>query len=607
LPSARTHVPTADSRTAARWRGRAPHSFLARLTVVAALVSFTNTAHATGIPEIEALVAAGTPRLALTVIDADQPPPGRDPSDWMAWENARLTLLRDLNEWAALEARVSTHPTNLPREFTDRSRTLQAEATLARGDGSTARAHLRSLIWQGGNDAAEALPHWRDLMIRSYLADGLTEDAHLAMLRYRQDHGSDDPALRELGVRILLRAGRPDAALAALGDADDPTSDALRLLALLRSGQLPASEIRRDAEKQARAAEHGKETRAATHYWAVAAEAAAAAEETGARVAALEAGLPAQEQPPGESLFALTPEDLWAAYRTHGEVLGNRAQLLVGQDAAWFELATGRATKDPLAARALFATLARIARDSALRQASHVAFAASLADAPRGVLLLKRLYLDSDPGLPVDNVPSQLRQRLADEALAAGDVATGARLLTGLDGPPPGADAFTWRLQRGVVLVRVGDPKRGGAELVQLVTTQPERSAAELAVLLPAISTLQEAGGHAPAAEVLALLLHAPQDDSGQHRALLLALADSQRALDHPAIAARYYLRGAFLPGTKPGDTRGREARRLASVALVDAGYTTDARNLLQELIVEAKGTERKALKQELQRLQGRD
>jgi len=158
-----------------------------------------------------------------------------------------------------------------------------------------------------------------------------------------------------------------------------------------------------------------------------------------------------------------------------------------------------------------------------------------------------------------------------------------------------------------VVLVRAGDPKRGGAELVQLVTTQPERSAAELTVLLPAISTLQEAGGHAPAAEVLALLLPAPQDDNEQHRTLLLALADSQRALDHPAIAARFYLRGAFLPGTKPGDTRAREARRLASVALVDAGYTTDARNLLQELIVDAKGTERKALKQELQRLQGRD
>ncbi len=572
---------------------------------ITALVIFAAAAHAT--PEIEALVAAGTPRLALAVIDSDQPPLDRNPAAWMALEGVRLELLSDLDDWTTLEARVTAHPTTLPREFTDRSRTLQAEAALARGDGRTARARLRSLIWQGGDVASEPLTHWQELVIRSYLADDLTEDAHLAMLRYRQDHGSDDPAMRELGVRILLRAGRPDAALAALGSADDPTSDALRLLALLRSGRSPAAKVGRDAKKQARTAERASKPLVATRYWAVAAEAAAAAEDTAARIATLEAGLPEKDLPPGETLFALTPDDLWQAYRAHGEILGNRAQLLVGQDAAWFELATIRAAEDPPAARALFAALARIARDSALRQASHVSFTSSLAKAPRGALLLKRLYLDTDPGLPTDAIPAQLRQRLAEEAVAAGDLATGARLLTGLDGPPPGTDAFTWRLQRAQVLVRAGDPARGGMELVRLVTTQPERSAAEQAALMPVITELQEAGGHARAIEVLSRLLRAPQDDPALHRDLLLALAESERALDRPAVAARFYLRGALLPGTKPADNRGREARHLAVVTLVDAGFNADARNLLQGLIADSKGKERKALEQELRQLKGRD
>jgi hypothetical protein len=597
-------LPQAAPRTAVRRRGRPFLQALAwRAAALAALLACATAAPAAELSELDALLAAGTPRLALTVIDNEQPAPGNDRDGWLAWEARRLALLYELREWAALEQRIASHPGALPPDFTDRSRTLLAAAALARDDGAGARTHLSELIWRGDDAAAPNLPRWRELVIRSYLADGLNEDAHLAMVRYRQDHGHDDPALRELAVRILLLSGRPAAALTALGDADDPTADALRLLALLRSGQAPAATIADAAEQQAQAMQRDGADLAATRYWSVAAAASAAAEQPAARVARLEAGLPARDLPPSEALFALTPQQLWDAYRSHGEALGNRAQLLVGQDAAWFELATDRTDAAPLEARALFATLARIGHDPDLRQASHVAFAGMLAAMPRGDLLLNRLYLDGDPGLAVDTLPVELRRQLADAALASDDPVAAARLFATLDGPPPGMDPFAWRLQRARVLVRAGEAQRGGAELLRLVTAQPQRAASELAALLPVVRALQQAGAHAQAAALLEPLLPLPPSEPELLRALQLAYADSQRALQRPASAARFYLRAAHLPGLEASDDRGREARHRAVQALRDAGFSADARRLLQGLVAETEGAERAELERELEQL----
>ncbi len=555
-------------------------------------------------PEIAALRAAGTPRLALSVVDAEQPPAEGDRAGWLELERTRLDLLRELGDWAAIEARVSAHPRGLPRAFTDLGRSLQAEAALARGDGASARARLRALTWQGERPAGGALHHWREQLIRAYLLEGLIEDAHLAMIRYRQDYGDDDPALRELGVRILLRAGRPDAALVALGNAADPAADALRLLAELRAGRRPAEAIGQAAETQARVLQD--DPVGATRYWAVAVEAAALAEQGAARIAALEAGLPATDLPPSEAPFALTPDALWRAYRAHGETLGNRAQLLVGQDDAWFEFAAARAVEAPLDARALHATLAQAARAPELRAASHAALIDALATLPRGALLLRRLYLDDLADPRTASLPAALRQRLADEALTAGDPAAAARLYATLDAPPADVDAFAWKLRRARLLARVDAAGTGGGALQRLITEHPERAAAEVDALLTAIGGLQRAGAHAAADAVLAALLAGAQDTPARQRALLLARAENARALGDPRRAARHYLHGAMLPGTDAGDAAGHAARRAAVGELIAAGLDDDAVALLEALIAETPKKRREPLEEELRRLRER-
>lgn len=425
------------------------------------------------------------------------------------------------------------------------------------------------------------------------------------MLRYRQDHGDDDPPLHELGARVLLRTGRPAAALAALGNAADPAADALRLLAELRAGQSPADAVAASAEKQARALDG--DPRAAARYWSVAVTAATLGELSAARVAALEAGLPVEDLPASEAPFGMAPADLWQAYRVHGAALANRAQLLVGQDTAWFAHARTQAGTDPLAARALFATLVQRARDAEIRDASHAALAASLAGTPRGPVLLARLYLeDGAPAGRADDLPPGLRQQVADAALAAGDAATAARFYRTLDTPPDGSDAFAWRLARARLLVDAGAAEDGGTALLDLVRTQPERAAAEADALLTAVSALQQAGVHPTASAVIERLLRVPQEDPGRHRALLLALAASQQAMGQPLRAARLYLHGALLAGTDANDALGREARHAAVGALVAAGLDDDAIALLDALLADTPRKARAPLEAELERLHER-
>ena len=563
---------------------------------------------ATPTDEVAALATAGAPRLALAVLDRTQPALAADREGWLAAERQRLELLRELGDWPALAARVAEHPAGLPGDFVRASRTLQAEALLARGDTTAARELLAALIWQPAPAGApEELAAWRRLVIRGQLDAGLHEDAYLALQRYRQDHG-DDPAFRDLALRVLLEAGRPQAALALLGSASDPAADAVRLLASLRAGTLPAAEVATAAEKSARAAAGDSDPRVATRYWAVAAEAAGTAGDAARQVAALEAGLPPVTQQDAMAAFDLAPRTLWQAYRTHGETLGNRAQLLVGQDPAWFELATATLAQDPQGGRALLSVIMARGSDPGLVAAAHTAFAASLAGAERGGLLLRRLYLDGTTDDAVAALPAPVRLRLAEQLARDGELRPAARLLAVLETPPAGeADPFAWQLRRARLLALGGERDLAGEVLLRLVRTQPEACLAGLDALRDAVADLGRAGAHAAAGAVLLELLALDALPAAARREVTVSLAESELAGGRPLDAARHFLGAAALaePGAKQEAWR-REQQLRGARALAEAGLTGDATNLLQALLEGTrKRDQRTELEAELRRLRG--
>jgi len=553
--------------------------------------------------EIVTLARAGAPHLALQIIDETQPGYRGDDAGWMAWERQRLELLRDLGAWDALLQRIADHPSSLAPSFAEWTRTLHAEAAIATGDGATARAQLRTLIWYRTDDASrEAASLWRRQVIRSYLAEEQYEDAYLAMVRYRQDYG-EDPAFRELPARVLLSADRPGDALAILAAGDGPETTALQLLATLRAGRETPATVGAEAEKQAVQARKDGIERDAARFWSVAAAAAAAAEQPAARVAALEAGLASDGLVDDDTLFRLTADDLWTAYLALGRQLGNRAQLLVGQDRRWLALASELQAADPHSAQALYATVGLTENDPVLRSAAHATFANLIAETPNGATLLQRLYLESMHFSTPGDIPEALRRRLGERALEDGELRLASRLLTGLAVPTDADEAFSWRLQRARVQVLGGNPQRGAEELKQLIHEAPEQSTAHYDRVLQVIFDLQTVSEH-DRALVLLETLEPLAGEPRQRRELPFWIADLHRTAGRPAQAARYYLRSATSDDPLAMDEWVRNARHQAALTLADAGLTADARNLLQDLILTApEPSRRAALQRDLQQL----
>lgn len=556
------------------------------------------------VDEVEALTRVGTPQLALRVIDDIQPAATEDTVGWMEWESRRLTLLRDDRQWDTLLDRLTRHPLRLPAAFADWARTLQAEALVEQGAGSDARALLRSLIWRTTPPTdPNALAYWRRLVIRSYLAERRHDDAYLALLRHRQDYGDGDHTFRQLQARVLLQADRPGDALRSIASDRSTTGEALRLLSTLRSDAAPATEVL--ARAQALAIAEPAERFNATerfHFWSVATAAAEALEETASRVGALESGL--QLAANGrDPLLRLEPAALWQAYLDHGHTLGNRARLLVGDDAAWAALAATRVDTSALDARALYAALALDGRDAALRQQGHLHLAGLLAQMPNGMRLLRRLYVDSGRFADFGELPEGIRYTLADESLAAGDYGLASRLLFGLESPPPNSDTFDWQLRRARILILGGEREGGAMVLRRLITAQPERSVVELSRLLQVMFDLQTVGEHDHAITLFDDLLALDIDDR-HRREILYWSADSHRLRDRHVEAARLYLRSATLLDPYSMDDWAQTARYQASRELAAAKLAGDARALLRGLLNATRDASRRAtLERDLQQL----
>ncbi len=289
------------------------------------------------------LYQAGAPQLAYARVVREQPEKS-EVAGWYDWESLRLTLLSDTHRPAEIIDRVKRYPQNAPREFQQKKLGHAAWAHLEMQQGVAARALLAQLIWRFELNPADH--QWaRRLVIRSYLIEHKADEAYRAMLRYQQDF---QPLPKEVAAEFaqgLLREERATEAMTWLAELD-PTSPAT--LALLMKVGLIAPDA---AITQARAALQKQPT--ATAYATLIADGADMLKDNRMQVGGLEQllGLP--------DAAAQTEAQLWRAYLKEAQTLGNRAQLLQGDDASWLELALRAETSDALGARSLFAYVAQ--------------------------------------------------------------------------------------------------------------------------------------------------------------------------------------------------------------------------------------------------------
>ncbi len=553
--------------------------------------------------ELVELARSGAPQLALARMDKLQPAPVEDLTGWMSWERERIYILQAMGANTLIRARLAELPQDVPDDFERWALTRRAAAEIDTGDTTRARATLRGLLWRAVDGLRlEDTGPWRRMVVRTYLSDGLLDDARTALVRYRYDFGDGNPEWRWLTARVELRTGHPDTALMLLAEEKQGVGKVLQLIARLGAASADPAQIMDEAVKLAGA--EAVEARVKGLLLGVAARAAAAGGRPMDEVRYLEQALaqPFDEEI-GRHLLHLDADRLWDAYLALGQAWGNREQRLLGRDEDWYFPATEAMEKEPLHARTLFAVLAEYGSEPQRRSLAHEYLVSLLEDRPGGERLVQRLYLESARYRDLSKLPRVIRYRLIDQALEKGDLGTASRLMAGLKAPPRGTDRFEWDLRRARVAVFTGDLNDGVQLLDQLLDGDGLGDGKRIDRLLQVIFDLQTLQQHEQALALFDRLL-AHELDLQQRRELLFWKADSYQALNKHGDAAWFYLKSATLGDPRAMDPWAQTARYRAARSLASAGYLEDARQIYRSLLRATRDKGRRTVLQgELQRL----
>lgn len=556
--------------------------------------------------EVRALANSGAALLAQHSIDTLQPGASTDPEVWMAWERERIRIYQQSADWLSLVKRLETLPPELPADFNRWAITQRADGFIKLGKGKSAQLLLQELIWTlslSHPESPQWLTRWRRMVMDSYMVDGSVEDANLAAVRFYQDYGDQDVQARITRAHILLSANRADEAVDLLaGDLKDPHAAALYLLAQLRSDSRPPRKILQAALRQMRGDWVDPALR--LQLWAVAAEAAMRSGDRASTANALEHVIAAnRDMPLPEGLFDLTPDALWNAYIDFATHVGNKAQFLIGQDKQWFDAAAKATKKQPVRSRSLYALLMLQGETEASRNLAAQKFVARLSKRKQGGNLLRALFLDTRQYADYEMIPLAARHVLVDVALADSDINLASALMATIQVPPDGTDKYFWELRRARILIMGGNTEAGAESLNTILAANPKLSQEQLDRLLQVVFDLQTVKAHDAAYDLFLKVMQRTKDPKLQ-RELYYWMAESRKASEAYAEAARLYLKSAMLLDPKAGDPWGQTARYQAADALAHAGMVRDARVLFQQLLRTTTDPGRRAvLNRQLQKL----
>jgi hypothetical protein len=538
------------------------------------------------------LARAGAPGLALALLDQQQPDYREKPDEWMSWQRIRIRVLGETAQWQRLKEELTELPEALPEEFRDWLLTRRVEALLAMGDAQEARRQLLSLIW--GYAVTEAqLREWRLMVIRSYLQEGGKSDAFAATLRFRHDYGDDDGSAAILRARVFLGSGHPAEAETILAEfKENPQARPLSLLADLRQGRDPRGIIKQ-LKNELKQEAGDNQTRQL--LWAVYAEAALEGKDQAGRVMALEQlMMNLRSHPLPGDLFDFKADELWQAYFDYATRVGNREQLLFGDNKGWFESADAAGRKYPVKRHSFYALLTQRATTAELKNEAHQRLGATLLEKEGGLEILRQLYLHSgQAGMTL--LPSEVRYQLADQAIAEGELELASKLLEDLVEAPQGNDLFHWQLRRAKVFILAGEFQKGVDVIQRLVEDSTTLEQKQIDRLVQLMFDLQTVGEDESAYSLLRQL-YLRTDDLKTQRELLYWMADSRMAQENYLDAGRLYLQSAIAAGIQSMDPWAQTARYQAARALAKGGLIADARHLYRQLLKVTEDPARRAV-----------
>lgn len=567
--------------------------------------------------QMDELVVLGMPALALRLLASEQNNWPRYSPDWYAFERKHISLLSALAEFRQVVDRIEVL---LKGAIPDQQITLQISrwfstqqviARLRLGQADVALSQLRSLLWSSSktkilkNDAA-IVALWRRLVIRAYLAMNSDADAQKALLRYQYDYSRHHQNLnldwRLLQARSLLRTHHADEVITLLADSKSHIAQALRLVAAIR--------VRADhAELYAQEAQTfiNNEKLNKAEVWAyryVIYQSYLSLNKLSEATQVLQALLLSRNDHTtlGDE-FSVTSDDLWQLYETIGLQIGNKSQLLRGDDLSWYNMANELKKINTVEALSLYAVLAFNASDKAKQQMAHREVVAILKKDKNGLELVNQLYLHTSMVLPLDSLPLEVRYSLIDYALLKGSMTLAVRLMKSVQQAPEGEDDFAWAMRKARVMILDGAYADGEAVLNKALSNRVLISQSQLDQFFQVIFDLQAVRRHQ---QVIALLdsLKPEWINENIQRELFYWQAESYLALDQFDRAAWLYLKSAQLADRAEAELWSQSSRFKAAGVLVKAGLYNDAQVIYTRLLlVTASASRKSVIKQELQQI----
>ncbi|MCP4470567.1 MAG: hypothetical protein GY815_07760 [Gammaproteobacteria bacterium] len=530
---------------------------------------------------LKSISAAGAPFLTLKMLDQAQPGIDQDLYEWILWEQERLAILAEWRQWDQLLIRIESLPDDIPDQFKQQAATYEARAYLELGQSVTARKVLREQLWQGFGQESSEYETWRRLVVESYIEDGRVDDARVAMLRFDQDFDSADLDWLLLRARVLIESGRYQQAIRLLRGRDEWQAHLTSIFASFRFGKIDKSELWRQVKLRSEAEGVGDEERAS--LWALGYYATREMSPVD-RVAALESLFHGATRSPLK-LFQLPVDLLWRAYVDYAELVGNRSELLLGDDEKWLELASSASKATPVKARALFAMLMLQSSSSEISNRAASGYMDTFAEVDENEhKLLENLFNHSKTFSNAHKIPAGIRYQLVDLALKSADIEEATRLMSGLNSVPPGTSRFDWQLRQSRVLVLGGRYQEGDRVLQGLISEYLEPDPQATDRILQVLFDLQTVGLHEQAITHFNHLLRLDLEPR-RRREILYWIADSWRGQQKFEQAALLYLQSAMLPAPDSMDPWAQTARFNAAESLQAAGLIDDARRIYQALL----------------------
>ena len=565
------------------------------------LTTFASTVFANQqLDSLKHISAAGAPFLTLKMLEQAQPGVDQDLYEWILWEQERFTILSDWKQWNKLLVRIESLPEDLPEQFQQQVSSYQIRAYIELGQNRSARELLRERLWNVDAASSTEYKNWRQLLIETYLNENRIDDARVAMLRFQQDFKQGDKDWVLLRARVLMQAQRYDEAIEVLSNRLDWKSLSMKLLAEFRNNQHSAQSVWDLCEKRIQASKEDTEQLAT--YWSIAAIAARDINPA-LQVLALESRLGIKSESVN-SLYRITADQLWQAYYDYAHLVGNRSELLLGDDDSWLQLALKVAKPTPVKSRSLLAFLMMESRQPSIRQQSATAFLESLdLENAQNQQLLNNLFNHSERFQQAAQIPMEIRFQLVDLALKQANISEATRLMSGLHSIPADTREFDWLLRQARVLLLGGQYEQGAEALSELFKVYTEIKQQDTDRILQVLFDMQTIGQNEQAIGFFRRLM-ALDIEPRQKREILFWMGDSFKGLEQYERAALLYLQSAMFIGPDAMDPWAQTARFSAAESLQKVGLVDDARRIYQSLLkVTEEPARRSVLRHNIQQL----